>query len=451
MFNRLGTTGRIVAFFILFYTAATLALGATVYVIGDNALRKQLDDRIHAEADYLVDVYKRRGMSTLLDTLQRRDDRGVNELGYLLIGPEGQHLGGELSTTVPPLGWDEIRFRDQDNEIAAARAYTTVLPDKSRLTVAVELAPAHELRQTVVRLLLLGFGTMLVGGIIGGVLLIRAIRARLNVMNNTAQAIIAGDMTQRVPAATTRDDEFDRLARTLNTMLDRNSALIDNLRQVSSDIAHDLRTPLARLLQRMERISSAVQTDPVLHQEIERAIGEANATLSLFGALLRIAEVESGTLRRYFLPLDLSATARSIAESYMAVAEDSGRSLTCRIEDDVRVVGDRDLVSQALVNLLENAIRHTPTDTRILVTVRRDGSRAVLGVADDGHGVPAELWPTLTKRFTRGDRSRAGPGFGLGLNLVQAVANVHQGVLRFRDAGPGLIISLDMPAAEPHL
>ncbi|AXB80153.1 HAMP domain-containing protein (plasmid) [Novosphingobium sp. P6W] len=447
MFRRLGTTGRIVAFFILFYTAATLALGATVYVIGDKALREQLDDRIDVEADYLVDVYNRRGMASLRDTLQRRDDRGVNELGYLLIGPRGQHLGGELSTTPPPMGWSEIRFRDQEDEIAAARAFTTVLPDGSRLTVAVELAPAYELRQTVVRLLLFGFGTMLVGGIAGGVLLIRAIRSRLSVMNNTAQAIIAGDMTQRVPASPTRDDEFDRLARTLNTMLERNSALIDNLRQVSSDIAHDLRTPLARLLQRMERLSSALQGDPVLHQEVERAIGEANATLSLFGALLRIAEVESGTLRRYFLPLDLSATACSIAESYMAVAEDSGRSLTCRIEDDVRVIGDRDLVSQALVNLLENAIRHTPPGTRILVTVRRERARAVLGVVDNGHGVSAELWGTLAKRFTRGDKSRSGPGFGLGLNLVEAVATVHGGAMRFRDAGPGLIVSLDMPVA----
>lgn len=446
--NSLGTTGRIVWIFILLYTAATLALGGAVYVIGDHALREQLDDRIDAEADFLVDVHDSRGLESLRDTLQRRDDRGVNELGYLLVDRRGQRLGGELETQSPPPGRHEIRFRDQDGKVVSARALTVRMRDGGRLTVAMELAPAYAMRHTVVRLLLVGLGAMLFGGILGGVLLIRAIRARLSVMNDTAQAIISGDWSQRVPAGT-RDDEFDRLARTLNIMLDRNSALIDNLRQVSSDIAHDLRTPLARLRQRLERISAGLADDPALREEIERAIAEANSTLSLFGALLRIAEVESGTLRRYFGHVDLSSLARRIADSYIAVAEDSGRTLACAIDDEVVILGDKELISQALVNLLENAVRHTPDGSAIRVTVIRSGASAIMTVADNGPGIAPDQWTNVTRRFTRGDKSRSKSGFGLGLNLVRAVTEVHDGTLIFGDAAPGLILSMSLPALAP--
>lgn len=442
-----GTTSRIVALFILFYTAGTLLLGVAVYLIGDHALREQLDDRIAAESNYLTAIHGRGGMRNLRETLLRRDDRGVNDLGYLLIDQQGRRLGGELAVRQPAVGWSEVRFRTPDRGVAVARALTVRLQDGSRLTVAVELAPAYALRRTVLQLLVLGFGAMLLGGIAGGILLIRVIRSRLNVMNETARAIISGDMMQRVPASA-RNDEFDQLARTLNAMLDRNAALIENLRQVSSDIAHDLRTPLARLRQRLERISACAGPEHSLHGEVEAAIGEANATLSLFGALLRIAEVESGTLRQYFRHVDISTAIGHIADSYAAVAEDSGHALTCSIEDGIVIVGDKDLLSQAVVNLLENALRHTPPGTHIrLDLIRRTGTtrRALLTVRDDGPGVAAQHWPTLARRFTRGDRARSSSGFGLGLNLVQAVASVHEAALTFGDARPGLMVTLDLP------
>jgi signal transduction histidine kinase len=447
--GRLGTITRIAGWFVVFYTIATLGLGAGIYVIGESALREQLDDRILAESDYLVQVHHHRGMGSLRDTLQRRDDRGVNALGYLLTDRSGQRLGGELTTDQPPNGWAQIEFRDQDGKRNVARSLTVDLRDGSNLTVAMELAPERALRRTTGLLLLAGLGTTLVGGIAGGVWLTRAIRAQLKAMNTTAQGIISGDMSLRMPVSQP-DDELGQLSATLNTMLDRNSALIENLREVSSGIAHDLRTPLAKVRQRLERMTGLVPREGALSDEVERSIVEIDAALSLFSALLRIAEVEAGALRQYFRVFDLGAVVANVCESYMAVAEDSKKSLACDLAGGIQVLGDDELVSQALVNLLENAIRYTAPGSSIRVTLGRGHGRAVLTVTDDGPGIPAGQRDVLTQRFTRGDRSRASSGYGLGLNLARAVAEVHGGHLSLADARPGLQVDIEIPAATGH-
>ncbi|MGF7149349.1 hypothetical protein FHS96_002991 [Sphingomonas zeicaulis] len=443
--DSIGTTRRATVYFIAFYTLATALLGLAAYLVGDRAVRDQLDDRISAEADYLEDVHEQGGLDRLKTVLQRRDDRGVNALGYLLVDRGGGRQGGELGISPPPPGWRTIEFTDPDGQKNAARALTLALNDGGRLTVVAELEPARQLRRTTAWVLAVGIGAILLGGIAGGLLFSRAIRSRLDAMNDTAQAIIAGDMSQRVPISD-RDDEFGRLATTLNLMLDRNSMLIDNLRQVSSDIAHDLRTPLAHLRQRLERALARTGSDGKLHCEVEAAIAQSGAILSLFGALLRISEVESGTLRQFFRPIDLSAVVGALCESYLPAAEDRGKRLDCRIEPDLGIVGDEELVAQALVNLLENALRHTPPGTRIALDLRRDGGFAELTVSDDGPGVPDAQLPELTRRFTRGDRSRAGGGFGLGLNLVNAIAIAHDGTLRLSNGATGLIAKIRIPA-----
>ncbi|WP_121118271.1 HAMP domain-containing sensor histidine kinase [Croceibacterium ferulae] len=449
MASRIGTTRQITLFFVGCFTVATLALGSTAYGIASRATHRQFDAVIEREAAGLVRVHAAGGTPALQRALDRRDDRGVNTLGYLLFDRAGRRVGGELEAGALAPGWQDILFRDLDGESHAARALTIELPEGLRLTVAAETAATTALERTMVLLFAGGFGVMLVVGLAGGWLFGRAIRRRLETMNATAVAIIGGDLTSRVPLGG-HGDEFDQLARTLNRMLDRIDTLVGNVRQVSSDLAHDLRTPITHLRQRLERLLAGVGGDAGQKEEVERAIADADAILSLFAALLRIAEVESGALKRYFRAFDLSACAAGLAESYAPVAEDAGRSLTARISPGLHILGDPELVAQLLVNLLENALRHTPPGSHIDLHLTHGGPTwALLTVADDGPGVAEAHLPRLAERFTRLERSRSAPGHGLGLNLVSAVTAAHGGTLAFKENQPGLAVIVRLPLAVP--
>jgi signal transduction histidine kinase len=450
MISAKGTTRQITLFFVGCFTLATLALGTTAYGIASRATHGQFDAAIEREAAGLVRVHGAGGTAALQRALARRDDRGVNTLGYVLFDREGRRMGGELEADALAPGWQDIRFRDLDGESHAARALTVALPQGMRLTVAAETAATTALERTMVLLFAGGFGVMLVVGLAGGLLFGRTVRQRLETMNATAISIIGGDLSSRVRLSG-QGDEFDQLADTLNRMLERIDTLVGNVRQVSSDLAHDLRTPITHLRQRLERLLAASAGNPAQQAEIEQAIIDADAILSLFAALLRIAEVESGALKRYFHQFDLSANVTRLAESYALVAEDGGQHLAVRVAPDLRICGDPELVAQLLVNLLENALRHTPAGSHIDLDLRRDGpDHAVLRVADDGPGVPAGDLHRLAERFTRLERSRSAPGHGLGLNLVSAVTVAHGGTLAFDDNAPGLAVTVRLPLSLPE-
>ena len=228
-------------------------------------------------------------------------------------------------------------------------------------------------------------------------------------------------------------------------MLDRISLLLENLRQVSSDIAHDLRTPLARLRGQIESALD-IERDPTVHrQTLKRALAQSDELLSLFAAILRIAEVESGALTRHFAPVDLSEMAHDICDSYGPAVSDHGRHLDCAIDPDARISGDRELIAQALINLLDNAQRHTPPATRISVALKAEEAMIALSVVDDGPGVPESEHARITRRFARLDASRTAPGHGLGLNLVSAIAAAHGGFMTIEDNRPGLAVRLSLP------
>jgi hypothetical protein len=239
-----------------------------------------------------------------------------------------------------------------------------------------------------------------------------------------------------------RQDEFDQLAVTLNRMLDRIETLLDNLRQVSSDIAHDLRTPLARLRNRLEQGVADPDSSAAV---IEDAIRKADEVLSMFAAILRIAEVESGETRRFFAPFDLSELATELGESYAPAVSDGGRNLLWSVEPKVMITGDRELLAQAISNLLENAQRHTPPETLIRLTVSVTDDSACVQVIDNGPGVPKADRSRIAQRFKRLDVSRNTAGHGLGLNLVSAVAKLHGGKLYFDDGNPGLAAIIELP------
>jgi signal transduction histidine kinase len=241
-----------------------------------------------------------------------------------------------------------------------------------------------------------------------------------------------------------RRDEFDELASTLNRMLDRIENLVENLRQVSSDIAHDLRTPLARLRTRLERGSQNADAGDQAGV-FDDAIRRVDDVLSLFAAILRISEVESGQTRRFFVRVDLSSLTTELAESYSPAVHDAGRKLLWEIEDGVVIQGDHELISQAIINLIENAQHHTPRGTVIRLSLGSTKESACIGVKDNGPGVPEPDLARIAKRFTRLDASRNKSGFGLGLSLVSAVADLHGGRLTLRRAEPGLSDVIELP------
>ncbi|MDB5715215.1 MAG: sensor histidine kinase, partial [Sphingomonadales bacterium] len=281
-------------------------------------------------------------------------------------------------------------------------------------------------------------------GVAGALLLGTYLRSRLGRISGTAQAIVGGDLDHRIPVSH-RNDEFDQLGSALNAMLDRIARLLANLRQVSSDVAHDLRTPLARLRGQVEAALDGDQDPAVLRRSLKRALGQSDELLSLFAAILRIAEVESGALARHFTAVNITDLATDLYESYAPAVADLGRTLESAIETGVEIIGDRELIAQALINLLDNAQHHTPVTTNILISAKATDGQILLSVSDNGRGVGPRDRALIVRRFARLDASRSMPGHGLGLNLVSAIAEAHKGRLLIEDNGPGLRVSLILP------
>jgi signal transduction histidine kinase len=264
---------------------------------------------------------------------------------------------------------------------------------------------------------------------------------RIDTITRTSRAIMEGDLAARIPERGTHD-EIDQLVASLNAMLARIQQLMDGLRQVSSDIAHDLRTPLGRLRQHLEDARERATTTADYSAATEAAIEEADALLETFSALLRIAQVEAGAQKSAFAPFDVSALLKSLGETYEPVAEDSHHALEVQVEPGAALTGDRQLIAQLVSNLLENALRHTPEGTKVRLALRRQADGFEIEVADNGPGIPAPEHDKVFDRFYRLDRSRSTSGSGLGLAMVKAIAGLHGLAIRLEDAKPGLRVVL---------
>nr|WP_262411555.1 HAMP domain-containing sensor histidine kinase [Halomonas utahensis] len=280
----------------------------------------------------------------------------------------------------------------------------------------------------------------------------RSTTRRIEVINQTAYRIMHGDLSQRVPTRGTQDD-FDQLADNLNQMLDRIEYLMEGIRHVSDSIAHDLRTPLTRLRSQLENTLINLK-DTDAQEQVGEAVAEADQLLGTFNALLRIARLETGGKTLQSEPLELGTLVTDAVELYEALAEEKDQVLDYQAEEDVPLLGDRDLLFQAVSNLIDNAIKYTDEGGRIGVAVRREGGQAVLEVADSGDGVPDHEKENIFGRFYRVGKSRSQPGNGLGLSLVSAVVELHEGHIGLSDAEPdaerpGLKVTLYLPAQPP--
>ncbi|WP_304176886.1 HAMP domain-containing sensor histidine kinase [Phenylobacterium aquaticum] len=434
-----STSLRLAALYTAGFAISVVLLGAVTLLTTRAALSEQFDDRVRSESNALVEEYKVEGLEGLIQAVRERD-RTPGSLDYGVLDTGGQGMAGRLVRTRTPLGWTVVRDRPNREPV---RILTVALPQGRRLLVGDDDKHVEVLDHILLR----SFGWTLLGvvilGVLGGYALSRDVHRRLAAISGTAEAIIDGDLARRVPVQGS-DDDLDRLALTINRMLDRIAALMESLKQVSNDVAHDLRTPLNRLRQRLEAGLAAPDERAVA---LEGGLADLDSILDTFAALLRIAQIEGGARRAAFRRCDLSEIARTVVEAFAPSAEDGRQSLTLGVEGPVPVDGDVELLTQMLVNLVENALRHAGPGARIQVGATAGEGAAVLSVADDGPGVPEAEHARLFDRFYRLERSRSTPGSGLGLALVAAVARLHGAEVRLADAHPGLIARVTFPPA----
>lgn len=422
------------------YALAMLLLAVAVFYATHAAFSRQLNQGVEQASSALLVEYRDGGLADLSRTIDMQHSPGPISLGMALFGPDGRRVAGNLDTNAPMPGWQRIAFFDPLEGPDTARAKVTALSGGYRLVVAADLEDLTAIDHAILGIFAVAMVMLLGIGIGGALVLARYLQAKLAVIDDTAAAIVAGDLARRAPVGR-NGDEFDRVAASLNAMLDRIAALIANLRQVSADLAHDLRTPLAGLRNHLERMAQGGQSAP----QIGPALDKTDEVLQLFDAILRISEVEEGSLRRAFTRLDLAGLLGELSETLNLLAEDAGKRLETRWQTGLYVLGDRQLLAQVLTNLVENTLRHTPPGSKIDVSVLGDADWVTLQVRDNGPGIPEADRARVLQRFVRLEASRSTPGHGLGLSLVNAIAAAHGARLTLGDAAPGLIVTLTFP------
>ncbi len=428
--------------------AVAIAILGIVVLIGVRAtLEKQFETRIGAESAALVAEYYTEGAAEVGHAVRDRDVT-PGSLNYGLADPAGRALGGRLAMSRLPVGWSTYVLSEEQGQPVLIRVLAARLPDGHMLYVGDDLRHVQSMDRIVVSGFALLLVLLIVGGGLSGYLLSRGVRRRFEAVSQVAERISEGDLRQRVTVMGGGDD-LDHLGMTLNTMLDRITALMESLRQVSNDVAHDMRTPLTRLRQRLESaLGSKDEADRTA--AIEAAITDLDAALETFAAVLRIAQIESGGRRAGFAPLNLTALAREVVEIFAPSAEEGGRSLVMEGRDDVHIVGDGELLTQLIVNLVENSLRHTPVGSAVKVGVVSLGRQAILRVTDNGPGIPASERANVLKRFYRLEASRTTPSSGLGLSIVSAIAKLHGTTVVLTDGAPGLEARVRFPLAQPN-
>jgi signal transduction histidine kinase len=439
-----SATFRLALIYAGLFVVSAGALFGTVFVIATAAMQSDMQAVLRTEAFQLAEIHRRSGLLGLAEQITRRMNfRTRGPIYYLLQGPSGQVVVGNLPGMPPVEGViDFMRDTAADGPDTGRDRLTGFglrLSDGSFLLVAQDASRLIDMQHAIVEAFIWAGGLTLLLAIGGGVLLGGNFVRRIDTIGRTSRAIMEGDLSARIPVRGT-NDEIDQLVIGLNAMLDRIQQLLDGLRQVTSDIAHDLRTPLGRLRQRLEDAREHASNTAEYAAATEAAIAEADALLEIFSALLRIAQIEAGAQRSAFTEVDLSALMRSIGDAYAPSAEDSQNKLEISIEDGVALTGDRQLLAQMVSNLVENALAHTPAGSTVRLGLRKSSAGVEIEVSDNGPGIPEAERDKVFDRFYRLDRSRTTAGSGLGLALVKAIATLHGLSLKLEDRQPGLAV-----------
>lgn len=364
---------------------------------------------------------------------------------YLLSDERGQRIAGNLRFHPTAAGWQRVPIHDTTgihaHHATQVDLLVTPLDDGHWLTVGQDNRDIGELDEDLGRYFFVSVGAAMLFALLSGGIAGHVFVKSVDSLSARAERIVAGE--EAGPLRLKRgSEEFVQLTARLNRMLERMHTLMENMRQVSNDIAHDLRTPLTRLRQRLESACDEQHEPAQQRQTIERCIVEVDQVLATFGALLRISRIQARERRAGFTPVDLSELFTSMAEVYRPVAEDVGRIVDANIQPGLAFKGDRALITQMLANLIENAIHHTPMGTRITVSLMQTMQGVVGCIEDTGPGIPAEAHQRVFNRFVRLDSSRSSPGSGLGLALVAAIAQLHRIPLHLADRQPGLAVEM---------
>lgn len=430
----------------LLLTAAALAL---VYVNANRTIQGETRSVVNAELAGLSDEYERLGMIGLITAIERRSqDAARRDALYLLTDRRGNVLAGNLVRWPPDVepgsGWVELDLiRTESHETVPISAASIRLPGQERLLVGRDASARRQFDRVLLQSVGLALVAALVLSLLTGWLLTRLVFSRLQDIAHTADEIVSGDLSQRIPLRGS-GDEFDQMATTLNDMLDRIEDLVSNLRMTTNSIAHDLRSPLSRLRQRVEMLSAPDRDEAAREADAARALSEVDHLLRVFAQLTEISRAEAGLGREEFEPIGLLDLAHDVAEFYEPVAADQGIQLLVK-GDAATVSGHKTLLAQALSNLLENAVRYAPDGSRIIVSVQESAEQTVLSVCDQGPGVPEEDLDRLSQPFVTLDPSRTEQSSGLGLALVTAIAHMHGGEFDARNSEPGLEVRISLP------
>lgn len=449
-------TAAIMAAFLL--TAA--AVTGTLFWQTNEVLTEQVRATVTAEAAALRREAETGGIEALTAAVKARS-RPEGPGLYYLADATGTKLAGNLNRVPPELS-DAERGGVFHYEAAAGAlpqerlgvALPVALKDGARLVVGRDIEDQRGYAARIKRIFLVGFAVLSVAGLLGGLAISRTVLKRIEAMSGASRTIMSGDMSRRIPLSGS-GDELDDLAESLNRMLERIEQLMSGLKEVSDNIAHDLKTPLTRLRNRAEAALRDGRGSEAYREGLERTIEEADDLIKTFNALLLIARLEAGAVEENSETFDLAPVVRDVAELYEPVADESGVDLDVETREGHVVSANRQLVGQAVANLIDNALKYGTREpggaTRITVRIASGAGHEEVVVADNGPGIAACDRERVLKRFVRLEESRTRPGTGLGLSLVAAVARLHKGQVRLEDNGPGLRAVLALPAARGAL
>lgn len=444
-----SSTFRLALIAIATFGVIVSAIFSYVYLSTASYVRSRSDRAIVTEYSSLRDAYARSGRDGLIDLIrQRLADKGFADDAYLLVDPSSAVLAGNLKAwpqaVAATKGWVEFRAAEPSPNAAGQpllRGMLDTFPDGDRLLVAGDISDLDGFTDQIKTAVALGVALIFALAAVASILVTRRTVGRIEAINATSRAIMQSGLDKRIPLRGT-NDEWDRVAENLNLMLDRIETLMGEVKQVSDNVAHDLRTPLTRVRGRLEKAYHGQRIGEDDQLLIGDTIGDLDAVLRIFSSITRIAQIETQARKGAFRTVNLVEIASEVVELYDAAAEQDGTRLTIAGEREVLVTGDRDLIFDAIANLVDNAIKHGRHGGQVVVANENIDGRPVISIADDGPGIPADECEHVFKRFYRLEHSRYAPGNGLGLSLVAAVARLHGARIEMLDNAPGLRLKL---------